>query len=115
MDRGSSKAHTKRNTIERSPSENDCGLLLSNPNASEDDSIISPKLLSTERLSSKGKPRSKSPSFFKMLVGGLRKLSTQELEDADANSAVNLESTSFSDTEDPVRNYIILSLIKEKN
>lgn len=106
MDRGSSKSHTKRSTMERSPSENDCGLLLSNPNASEDDSIISPKLLSAERLSSKGKPRSKSPSFFKMLVGGLRKLSTQELEDADANSTVRLESTSLSDTEDPVRNYI---------
>ena len=88
------------------------GLFLANPNACEEDSPKSTnKKLSTsnsliagdskERLFVKGKSRSKSPSFFRMLVGGLRKLSTHELEDTEDRHTTG-ESSSFSDTDEPV-------------
>lgn len=109
MDRGSTKPQSKRiSSINENLSEKDCGLLLMNPNASENDTSPLPRrsnsLLSAdsrERIAAgKGvKPRSKSPSFFKMLVGGLRKFSTQ---DDDASKA---EPTSLSDNEELVSVY----------
>ena len=88
----------------------DHGYSLAVPNASESEdrpqsttslskpSTPTPGEDSKER---KGKTRTKSPSFFKMLVSrGIRKVSTHELEDADGSKRT--DSSSFSDNDDPV-------------
>ncbi len=97
---------------------NDAGfVLLANPNVSEEHQSSPTKSLSfntltlsdsKERLSPSktGKNRSKSPSFFKMLVNrGLRKISTNELEDSEGivTRGVTVgDSSSFSDNDEPV-------------
>ena len=109
--RSSAENTEKRGNMEKLE-EGKGGLFLANPNACEEDSPTSTnKKLSTsnsliagdskERLFVKGKSRSKSPSFFRMLVGGLRKLSTHELEDTEDRHTTG-ESSSFSDTDEPV-------------
>ena len=89
------------------------------PNASEEEQASPTKSMSfntlvlsdsKEHLSPSGKTgksRTKSPSFFKMLVNrGLRKISTNELEDPDGITrsvvAAGGDSSSFSDNDDPV-------------
>ena len=119
MDRGSNNKHSsqgKRNvSLEDSSNGKDiCGgsLLLMNPNASEDGetspSLTKKNLTATNSLplsdskekiasnkSSNGnttsKFRPKSPSFFKMLVGGLRKISTQEEDSSKVESLSDTE------------------------
>lgn len=98
----------------------DCdSLLLMNPNASEtEDQSTSPppprqltpslgisdskERLANGKHSGGFKHRSKSPSFFKMIVGGFRKTSTDEPSEAAAVSGRMEQRGSFSDTEDMV-------------
>ena len=81
-------------------------------NVSEEDPPPSPGKLtpsdSKERLSGKGKSRTKSPSFFKMLVsrGISRKLSSQENGYSDGKRQIPGDTSSFSDNEDPVRAHL---------
>ena len=99
----------KRPSMDKGGDSRD-GLFLANPNAGEDEQPASSLTKtssynalvhtdSKERLLQKGKFRTKSPSFFKMLVGGLRKLSTQDLEDSECKRG---DSSSFSDNDEPV-------------
>ncbi len=100
----------KKTSMELRKEDNpDAGL---HPNPSEEDLPPSPGKLtpadSKERLSGKGRSRTKSPSFFKMLVsrGISRKLSSQENGYSEGRRVAPGDTSSFSDNEDPVRTYL---------
>jgi hypothetical protein len=104
MSRVSTKPQDKRVKTKSS----DGSLLLMNPNAScYEESVHTDKQLTIaeaetkDHTAVKSKNRSKSPSFFKLLVGGLRKLSSQEFGDS-------LPTTSLSDNEEIVSLCIII-------